>query len=1227
MSLNEAKRLYNQGQQKIATGDFNGALSKFKQALQFHPDSALALSGFGDVMLELKRYEEAIAYYDQSISIKPNNYKALSGRGSALEKLDRLEEAAISYEKACQVNPKERSIWLSLGILQLCLDRFEDASRSYEQALKIDIVLPGFKRFVKFMLWYSRGMAFVQTKHWELAITSFDKVLKEFDQVLKEKNDVNSHLYEIFLTKIFHKKGCSLFELGRHELALISFNQALDINPNNDEFLNDKAGVLISLERYEEALNIIDQAIILNPSSSSLWQNKALIFRSYERNEEAGYCLNQSIELDPQNWQALYNHALLLADLGSYEDALDEIERVLRLELCFGTALFSKGKILLDMRRYKESVLIFDDVLKLDSSHFQDLGSLVPFVDQNFNIEWRNFKNSFSKNFSFLVSLIHSNKGIALEHLGQHEEAIVSFDQALELNSDFSSAWNNRGAALNNLGQYQKALESAERGIVLQPESAEGWRVKGFALDGLTRYEEAITSYDQALHYEPDNASAWTGRGGVLADLGRYEEAIEHHDRALQNEPDFPVAWSGRGAVLIRVGRNEDAISDFDRALQLNPNMSQALHGRGFALTNLGRYEEAIADYDKALSLKPAFTNVWINRGFAALYSALYPVNYAWSNPIPVAESLPPELQNLDLDLRGYEGCKACFRAGFQHTPEGSEAWGRLHRALGEAHRLWGNHQESPRNFWYKAIAQYNKALEIFTVDTFPQARLEVLTLLIRTYRALQQKDEVVAALARQGTDLRKRILRESSSDAQKQRLGLQFASFGQATVDLLVQQGKLVQALETAEKDKNWLMTWLLRWQDPEDIPSSSYDAMRQLLCPHTAIVYWHLSPDALTTFILRWNRSQPVVISPAKADFKQGIEQVNKLESWLKIWNQTYAQYVGKDKTNPNRNETWRDNLPTTLAELADLLDIAQINTHLGDISQLILVPHRDLYRLPLASVFPDDCPRTITVLPSLQLGKRLRATLPLNLQNASCLSIEAPQHQDLSPLPHAIAESLLLRRQIPQLTAIPGDQATQATVKQALAQPYAVIHFNGHAAYDVAQPSQSALALQGNDRLTVAEIYAVEPSLDTCQLVSLASCETAVTGNQTITTEYVGVVSAFLSHQIPYVLSTLWTVESAATALFILQFYQQLCQGIPIPQAFQNSQIWLRTITVKTLIQKHKTLLQDLSNDNDRQLRAFLKTELTDLSTMEPDSHPYNHPYYWAAFTLTGHPGTYE
>jgi CHAT domain-containing protein len=153
---------------------------------------------------------------------------------------------------------------------------------------------------------------------------------------------------------------------------------------------------------------------------------------------------------------------------------------------------------------------------------------------------------------------------------------------------------------------------------------------------------------------------------------------------------------------------------------------------------------------------------------------------------------------------------------------------------------------------------------------------------------------------------------------------------------------------------------------------------------------------------------------------------------------------------------------------------------------------------------------------------------------------------------------------------------------------------------------------------DRLTTIDLTKL-PSLSHYNLITLTSCETAITGNQTITAEYVGLVSGFLGHRIPHVLSTLWTIESAASALFILQFYRQILKGQSPAQALHHSQTWMRTVT-KRQLHRHYTYWIDRLPDNDR-IRPFLKTARNNLGTMEPNQTPYSHPYYWAAFILSG------
>ena len=36
---------------------------------------------------------------------------------------------------------------------------------------------------------------------------------------------------------------------------------------------------------------------------------------------------------------------------------------------------------------------------------------------------------------------------------------LISFDKALQIDSNCLDAWNNKGVVLNNLGQYEKAIE------------------------------------------------------------------------------------------------------------------------------------------------------------------------------------------------------------------------------------------------------------------------------------------------------------------------------------------------------------------------------------------------------------------------------------------------------------------------------------------------------------------------------------------------------------------------------------------------------------------------------------------------------------------------------------------------------------------------------------------------------------------------------------------------
>ena len=149
-----------------------------------------------------------------------------------------------------------------------------------------------------------------------------------------------------------------------------------------------------------------------------------------------------------------------------------------------------------------------------------------------------------------------------------------------------------------------------------------------------------------------------------------------------------------------------------------------------------------------------------------------------------------------------------------------------------------------------------------------------------------------------------------------------------------------------------------------------------------NTAIVYWHISPAALHTFILKQDNPLPIVLGQTKltekTHFLPQIQRLRDFEAWVEEWNQDYSQY--RQKKDKSVDKDWLDNLPEMLKRLAKILDIPAIINILqtpqspNPIQHLILIPHRDLHRFPLHALFnreENGHNFTISYLPSAQFS----------------------------------------------------------------------------------------------------------------------------------------------------------------------------------------------------------------------------------------------------------------
>jgi len=127
-----------------------------------------------------------------------------------------------------------------------------------------------------------------------------------------------------------------------------------------------------------------------------------------------------------------------------------------------------------------------------------------------------------------------------------------------------------QGLASYTLGKYEEAISSYEKAIELDPKLVFAWNDKGTALDNLGKYEEAINAYDKAIDLAPKLVFACYNKGIALYNLGKYEEALYSYKKATDLDPNFVFAWNNKGIALANLGKHVDAISAYKTAIKLS---------------------------------------------------------------------------------------------------------------------------------------------------------------------------------------------------------------------------------------------------------------------------------------------------------------------------------------------------------------------------------------------------------------------------------------------------------------------------------------------------------------------------------------------------------------------------------------------------------------------------------------------------------------------------------
>ena len=209
----------------------------------------------------------------------------------------------------------------------------------------------------------------------------------------------------------------------------------------------------------------------------------------------------------------------------------------------------------------------------------------------------------------------------------EYEEALVAYDQALQITPNYEGALEGKGAMLlfrggnlSHLKQYEEAIAAYDQAlqILLDDNSYKNTALsaKWFAMQELGQYEALIISCNQALAANFNSVDALFYKASAFYQLGQYEEAIAIYDQLLKANPRHFFAPGNKGVALCKLGRYEEAIAIFDRCVELVPEDAEAIFNKGFASCQLGCHKEALAAFDRVLVINPTATRLFITERF-----------------------------------------------------------------------------------------------------------------------------------------------------------------------------------------------------------------------------------------------------------------------------------------------------------------------------------------------------------------------------------------------------------------------------------------------------------------------------------------------------------------------------------------------------------------------------------------------------------------------------------
>ncbi len=189
----------------------------------------------GNELIEQKDYEGALEKFNEALDYLPSYSPALDGKANLLILMDEHKDAEKLIVKAIEKNSDYAPYYLTRGKIYVLREKFEDAIDDLNRALDLGKGEYGNEFSSKVLV--NRGAAHQKLFNYDAALNDYSEAI-----MLNPKN-----------SEVYLYRGFLYYQREEYDIALKDFNNTIDLDPDNPFAYYNRGMIYLKLQKEDEA--------------------------------------------------------------------------------------------------------------------------------------------------------------------------------------------------------------------------------------------------------------------------------------------------------------------------------------------------------------------------------------------------------------------------------------------------------------------------------------------------------------------------------------------------------------------------------------------------------------------------------------------------------------------------------------------------------------------------------------------------------------------------------------------------------------------------------------------------------------------------------------------------------------------------------------------------------------------------------------------------------------